>query len=242
MDQIPQYADERLTAELEGRCLYCKCGFGGDVLPSVDHVPSKTLLRKPYPPNLPTVSACVRCNSGFSADEQYVRVFLGCVIAGSTDPDAQTDSGVRVILVRSPALRAEVTAAMREPLPGWPLMWEPDQKRVSNVLVKNARGHLWYEHAQHRADPPNVAYVALETLTDERRGVFENPTDVSAALPEVGSRALARVFSGDTFDGWTLVQDEHYRFAVDHLGNGAVRVRSVISEYLATEVMWAAGP
>lgn len=240
MDQIPQYADERLSAELEGRCLYCECGFGGEIVPSVDHVPSKTLLRKPYPSNLPTVPACVRCNNGFSQDEQYVRVFLGCVIAGSTDPDAQTDSGVRAILVRSPALRAEVTAAMREPLPGEPLMWEPDHARMSTVLVKNARGHLWYEHAQHRPDPPDVAYVALETLTQARREAFENPTDVSAALPEVGTRALARVFSGDTFDGWTFVQDEHYRFAVHHRGDGAVRVRTVISEYLATEVVWAA--
>lgn len=189
-------------------------------------------------PNLPTVAACVDCNNGFSADEQYVRVFLGCVIAGSTDPDAQTDSGVQAILDRSPALRADVTAAIREPLPGWPLMWEPDHARMSNVLVKNARGHLWHEHAEHRADPPRVGYVALENLAEERREMFENPSDLSGVLPEVGTRALARVFSGDTFDGWTFVQDEHYRFAVHHLDDGAIRVRSVISEYLATEVIW----
>lgn len=106
--------------------------------------------------------------------------------------------------------------------------------------MKNARGHLWYEHAEHRPDPPSVVYAALETLTDEHRETFENPLDVSGdVLPEVGTRALARVFSGDTFDGWTFVQDDRYRFAIDHLGIGAVRVRSIISEYLATEVLWS---
>jgi len=241
MDQIPQFADERLSAELEGRCLYCKKAFGDDIVRSVDHCPSKALLLKPYPTNLPTVPSCVSCNSGFSEDEQYVRVFLGCVIAGSADPDAQPDSGVRAALVRAPGLRAGIEAAMRESLfPGDPMMWVPDHKRLSSVLVKNARGHLWYEHAEHRPDPPSVVYAALETLTDEQREAFENPLDVSGdVLPEVGTRALARVFSGDTFDGWTFVQDDRYRFAIDHLGIGAVRVRSIISEYLATEVLWS---
>lgn len=240
VDQIPQYADERLTAELEGRCLHCEKAFGDDIVRSVDHCPSKTLLLKPYPTNLPTVPACVKCNNGFSDDEQYVRMFLECVIAGSADPDAQPDSGVRTALVRATGLRAEIEAAMREPLfPGHPMMWVPDHRRMSNVLTKNARGHLWYEHAAHRPDPPSVGYAALESLNDEQREAFENPPDVSAVLPEVGTRALARVFSGDTFAGWTFVQDGRYRFAIDHLGNGAVRVRSIISEYLATEVLWS---
>lgn len=240
MEQIPPYADERLTAELDGKCLYCERSLdeGGGL--TVDHAPSKAMLRKPYPENLPTVPACAECNNGFSGDEQYVRVFLACVLAGSVDPSAQTDSAVRSALTRDARLQAEMEAAMRETLPGEPTMWEPDQKRLSTVLVKNARGHLWFEHAEHHPQQPTVAYAALESLTDERREAFENPSDVNLeVLPEVGSRALQRVFSGDTFDGWTFVQDDFYRFAIDHLDNGAVRVRSVISEYLATEVRWA---
>lgn len=239
VDQIPQYADERLTAELVGRCLYCGSGFGGEVVRSADHVPSKVLLRKPYPVNLPTVPACVKCNNGFSGDEQYVRVFLGCVIAGSADPDAQSDSGVRATLARSPALHAQMEAAMRDTLPGEPVMWQPDHVRVCNVLVKNARGHLWLEHAELRRNPPDVRYAALEALTDEERATFENPPDVKhGVLPEVGSRALARVFSGDWFDGWTYVQDDQYRFAIDHLDGDTLRVRLVVAEYLAAEVIW----
>lgn len=242
MEQIPSYADERLNDELDGRCLYCERGLseGGGL--AVDHTPSKALLRKPYPENLPTVDACAECNNGFSGDEQYVRVFLACVLVSSADPAAQTDKSVQSALARDARLHAEVVAAMRETLPSEPTMWEPDQKRLSTVLVKNARGHLWYEHAEHRPQQPTVAYAALEALTDERREAFENPSDVNIeVLPEVGSRALQRVFSGDAFDGWTYVQDDFYRFAIDHLDSGAVRVRSVIFEYLATEVLWTEG-
>lgn len=244
MDQIPPYADERLTAELDGKCLYCERNFGKNVLQSDDHAPSRALLQKPYPTNLLTVPSCVECNNGFSGDEQYVRVFLGCVLAGSAEPDAQTDSAVRAALVRDSRLRAQIGKAMRSSgSSDGPVMWVPDHKRLSNVLTKNARGHLWHEHATHRPDPPVVTYAALKSLTDEQRQAFENPPGASSgALPEVGTRALARAFSGDTFDGWTFVQDDRYRFAVDHLETGAVRVRSVICEYLATEVCWTDEP
>lgn len=240
MEQIPQYADERLTAEMQGACLYCERSLGEGGGLAVDHAPSKALLRKPYPENLPTVASCAECNNGFSGDEQYVRVFLACVFVGSADPAAQTDKSVQSALTRDARLRAEMVAAMRETLPGEPMMWEPDQKRLSTVLVKNARGHLWYEHADHRPESPTtVSYMALESLTDDRRQAFENPSDVNIeVLPEVGSRALQRMFSGDAFDGWTYVQDDFYRFAIHHLDGNSVRVRSVISEYLATEVLW----
>lgn len=85
---------------------------------------------------------------------------------------------------------------------------------------------------------PTVAYSALESLTCEQRDLFENPPQVGAALPEVGSRALQRRFSGDWLDGWTFVQDDRYRFAVDYLEVDTVRVRMVIAEYLAGAVVW----
>lgn len=239
MDQIPQHVDERLTAEWDERCLYCGHGFGEERGPSVDHVPSKTLLQSPYPANLPTVPACVECNSGFSGDEQYVQVFLGCVLSGSADPAAQPDARVGEALLRSPSLRARIESSMREPSSeGGAVLWEPERERLETVLAKNARGHLWREHADRRSGEPAVEYLALESLTDEQRERFENPTDVDAVLPEVGSRALQRMFSGDVVDGWTIVQDHRYRYAVDYLEGDTVRVRVVIAEYLAGVVVW----
>ena len=67
MDPRHLFMDERLT----GMCVYC-----GAQPETRDHVPSKVLLDEPYPPELPVVGACEKCNASFSMDEQYLACFL----------------------------------------------------------------------------------------------------------------------------------------------------------------------
>jgi hypothetical protein len=56
--------------------------------------------------------------------------------------------------------------------------------------------------------------------------------------PEVGSRMLTRVVTGqDLRNGWVMVQAGVYRYVV--LQDDGLLVRSVLHEYLATEVHWA---
>jgi len=100
VDEIEEFVDERH----KGWCVHCATGIH-QVESNRDHVPSKSLLRKPYPENLPTVDVCKPCNQKFSADEEYFAAFIGCVLSGSTDPDRQRDLRVRRILTRSPKLR-----------------------------------------------------------------------------------------------------------------------------------------
>lgn len=45
--------------------------FCGKISQSKDHIPSKNLLEKPYPNNLLTIPACIKCNQSFSLDEDY---------------------------------------------------------------------------------------------------------------------------------------------------------------------------
>ena len=56
--------------------------------------------------------------------------------------------------------------------------------------------------------------------------------------PEVGSRMLVRVVSGEGLasGGWIEVEPAHYRYAIDW-GDG-LTVRTVIWDYLATKVRW----
>ena len=67
MDYIDEFVDERQK-------LCCpQCGaWIGEVGSNRDHVPSKVLLRRPYPNNLPVVASCTTCNISFSADEEYL--------------------------------------------------------------------------------------------------------------------------------------------------------------------------
>jgi hypothetical protein len=76
-------------------------------------------------------------------------------------------------------------------------------------------------------------------MTDEQRASFE---DVSASggfagWAEVGSRMMTRQIGGQDMEvGWIVVQPGIYRYAVFQEGN--LTVRSVLRDYLATEVRW----
>ncbi len=62
--------------------------------------------------------------------------------------------------------------------------------------------------------------------------------DHGSAWPEVGSRLLQRLYSGeDMADGWIIVQPGVYVYIV--FEDDGVIVRSIIREYLLTEVRWS---
>ncbi len=86
-------------------------------------------------------------------------------------------------------------------------------------------------------EPEHVWSAPLEDLTSEQRAAFEN-IGSGGLLPEVGSRMLTRVMTGQDLSGdWVIVQDGIYRYAVAQFG--VMLVRSVLFEYLATEVYWS---
>ncbi|UAK37188.1 hypothetical protein K8O93_18760 [Gordonia bronchialis] len=237
MLQITDYTG----ADQYDQCLHCARKL--DAKPTRDHVPSRGLLASPYPDNLPTVDICPECNNGFSDDERYLFLLLDCVLSGSADPNDQSDLRVTERLREAPGLARRIAdqQVLTLPLDDETVWWEPESARINTVIVKNARGHVMYEAGVplHR-QPDLVAFSALSILTAEQRQEFERGAGDSAhgvLLPEVGTRALARAFTPDVVDGWVVVQPSRYRFAVD-TGDSAVRVRSVIREYLATETIW----
>ncbi len=235
MKHIDEFVDDRQKAW----CIHCGNGLAG-LVTNRDHVPSKCLLDKPYPAALPVTEVCRDCNNGFSRDEEYLVAFLGAVLAGSTDPVLQTIPRSANILRRNHKLRERIARAQTTfTTRGGEtrMLWKPEQERVDNVLLKNARGHALFEYGEPMLEPPDRIWsAALETLGPAERATFENATD-GALWPEVGSQMLTRVVTGhDLQDGWVIVQDGVYRYAV--LQDGLMTVRMVIREYLAAEVTW----
>ena len=51
-------------------CIYCNRA----VADTVDDIPPKLLLARPYPDNLLTVPSCFKCNSSFQKHDEYTRV------------------------------------------------------------------------------------------------------------------------------------------------------------------------
>jgi len=105
------------------------------------------------------------------------------------------------------------------------------------VILKNARGHAFFEYGEPMLSSPQHAWcMPLESLTSEQRADFENVSSGNA-WPEVWSRMMTRVLTGQDLSGaWVVVQDGVYRYAVVQIG--VLLVRTVVFEYLATEVSW----
>ena len=235
MKQMEDFSDRRY----KGICIHCGSAWASKPTSS-DHVPTKALLDRPLPANVHVVEICVECNNGFARDEEYFVAFLGAAMAGSTNPEAQMFEAARNVLAGNTRLRREVEAAKKESIgaEGKPrLAWEPVLDRIRSVVVKNARGHVFYELGQPMFEEPcDVWFAPLAVVDKDRLADFLN-VDMGPMWPEVGSRLLQRVVQGTDFvNGWIIVQPEVYVFAV--IETAGVTVRSIIREYLLTEVTW----
>lgn len=221
MKSIPDFVDERHKTW----CIHCGKVLGR-VETNLDHVPSKSLLDRPFPENLPTIRICRSCNTSFSNDEEYFIAFLGSVLAGTADPDHQVVERAEKTLSQNLRLQDEIEAQLRverDSDGNDRVTFVPDIERIRNVVIKNARGHVLFEHGQPaRGEPARIAIEPLQILTPEAVKSFET-IDYGPGWPEVGSRLMSRLVGGEDMraDGWVIVQPHVYRFAV--MDNGRKR-------------------
>jgi len=214
-----------------GRCAYC-----GGAPTTVDHVPARVFLDEPYGANLSTVPACDACNNAASPDECYLACLLECVISGSSEVNGLKRRRIREHLAQDAALAAELAAARTVQSDGAAL-WTVDQVRVDRVVLKLARGHLYFEDALTIPDEPQtVMTVPLPSLSAEQRVAFLTPS-THALWPEIGSRGFLRAAGALAPAGpWIDVQEERYSY---HIERGeALAVRMLLSSYLACSVIW----
>lgn len=236
MELLEEFSDERLRQH----CIHCGVYLAAGAVNS-DHVPSKCLLNRPLPPDPPKVTVCAKCNSNFALDEEYLGVLLAAVLSGDTMPDAGRFPKPAAAMKRNPRLHARIAWARQEQLTLFgehDVLWAPQAERVKRVVVKNARGHLFHElGAASPEDPISVWFLPVARLSPDRRATFERVD--RGLLPEFDSRMLHRVLGIEPpLAGWVDVQCDVYRYAVMQNGD-ALTVRTLIRNYLATEVTWA---
>jgi len=211
---------------------------------------SRAFLDAPFPEHLPGVGACLSCNNGFSADEEYLACLVEAAVAGTTDPKAMRRPSVQRAFARSVKLRARLEAARYEE--AGKTWFAPEQARVLNVVVKLARGHAAFELSQPcREQPASVLCRPLITMSGQEREEFEEPY-FPEILPEVGSRASRRLMviqptlagfgasvpvPGLMLQDWQEVQKDRYSYLATDDG-AEIRVRILIGGYLACDVRW----
>ena len=182
MDQLNSYADDRL---IRG-CIYC-----GSVATTRDHVPSKCLLERPFPPNLPVVGCCETCNQSFSKDEEYFVCLIESILCGSTDPEKIIRPSVAKIMQNSPALRKRIETSRIE-VEGQ-IAFVPEVERIYNVMLKLARGHAAFELSQPcREKPDHFWFGPLSSLSQEEQEMFDS-IHFQQICGELGSRNMQRL-------------------------------------------------
>ena len=243
MDQFRDYSDSRH----KGFCIHCWDRLSPR-RSNRDHVPTKGILNPPYPDNLPVVEVCKDCNLDYSLDEEYLIAFLGSVLSGSTKPDPARFPKASGILAHSPKLRRRIDRSKttwKNSCGDTKILWKPELHRMERVILKNSRGHAFFELGEPMLKKPSsVSVCQIHTMTAQEIDKFENvPHD--SVWPEIGSRMMQRALvvqhgnvpQGVYFEVWQDVQEDVYRYAVIPESD-KIFVRTVIYEYLATEVAW----
>lgn len=252
MEYIEDFSDDRLKAW----CIHCGRA-AQDVELTRDHVPSKSLLSKAVveagaefdkgegglADYLPQVAICKPCNSGFAKDESYLKCVLHAVLAGSLRPHPdQHPKAAKYLRSNRHFVRELELDPRNQPYlfaDTRPFSLHPDRTRIERVVVKNARGHAYHEIGEPLMDYPASVWIKPHfLLSSVERHRFESigASDLDV-WPEVGSRMFVRVAEDENLvGGWVEVEAAHYRYALDW--GGGITVRTVIWDYLATEVRW----
>lgn len=237
MLQINEFVDERQKSW----CIHCQ-QYLSDLLNNRDHVPSKTLLARPYPENLPIVQICKSCNTSFSQDEEYLYLLLESILAGSTDGEFKHNPKIARAFARNPKLKEQINKGKieYETIGGQKnLIWKPQTERINRIILKNARGHVYYELGEPMLNAPDhLSLYPFPTMNKVQRNIFEGSSSEGSFWSEVGSRMMTRAALGElSNNGWIIVQENVYRYTV--LQDGVkLRVKTVMHEYLGTEVIW----
>lgn len=221
MIQRPEYGE----GHPERMCCYC-----GEWADTVDHVPSKVFLDKPYPENLPVVPCCRKCNEQFSSDEEYVAVLLECVRWQTFELEQFKREKIRKIVEHNPLILKTVRETVHPLLDGH-FTIDPANARLNKVLTKLIAGHLRFEGLEQwfLHDGFDITfYQDIHSNQDFYRR-FHSPI-FSGLLPEVGSRALiALAGNGNAGSPWFTVQADKYEYCVAP-DNSEVRI--IIQDFL----------
>lgn len=224
---LKSFADERLVAN----CIHCH-----GLTETRDHCPSLVLLDETHPENLPCLPACARCNRGFSLDEEYFACLIESAKMGAVERSQRPK--IRRIFEHSPALAVRIMQSRKVTHSGetW---FALEEDRITNIVLKLARGHAAYELSEvPDGQPSHLMIKPIHMLSPDAREHFEK-APATSGWPELGSRAMQRMalqLGVPSTSPWVDVQEGRYRYLA--VAEGAILIRIVISGYLACEVIW----
>jgi len=229
MEQYLDYTDERN---------HIGCAFCGEQVSTVDHIPARAFLVKPYPENLCTIDVCAECNNASSQDEEYVAFLLHYLKLLEEGKHEELDKyfNTECNLKKERRLRKEDALFNVFNADAFGTYYlNIDKEAIKRVLIKYAKGHILYELGKRIFDIPNhIAFVFKNQIDDSVMDKFEKIQDCTV-FPEVGSRLLQRIAKYGTND-WVKIQDGRYRYFIGY--SPGISVKIVINELMLGEIIW----
>jgi hypothetical protein len=111
---------------------------------------------------------------------------------GSTDPEKQPNASAARALADSAALRTRIESSRTEYATqggDTRILWKPDMDRMERVVLKNARGHAYFEYGEPMLEAPaNVRLLPLESMPCSTRMTIR-ALSMSETLREIISDA-----------------------------------------------------
>lgn len=207
-------------------CPYCGCELDSSNT-TVDHIPSKVLIDKPYPAELATIPCCRSCNKGFSSDEEYASVLVECVKNQTFNPNAFSRESIKKTVSHTPSLietvRQRVIFESKDRF-----SIDPDDNRFKAVLLKLVKAHLRFEESLFLINSTDIKllFSSIDKMSDLEVSRFAMPFS-SRLLPEVGSRALENlmILQDDNnqpigyYSPWICYQKDTYSYCVASAGD-----------------------
>ena len=224
------------------QCVYC-----GEKANTREHCPSKVFMRKPYPPDLPIVPACEKCNNNFSSDELYTKAFIEAY-------EYYCSYKSKTILSERKEIK-EAQQKFDECISSGKIYFDD---RIARILIKLAICHMAYELTTgYYTDtwmgiPEYVSYTFRPNMQTNEIDSWSRFIPMNDnIIPIVGSRAYNHIYviepvmiaveNGEKLKvpfavmDWIDVQDNYYRY-VCWLDQNHIHVKIVIDEFMFIDI------
>lgn len=203
--------EKKSKAKEPFQCIYC-----GNFADSREHLPSKVFLDEPYPLNLTILPSCVRCNTAYSLDEEFVACFIEVMRSEILGIPIQRGKILK-IFEHTPALYNHIKDIVFSDGEIRKNLGEEYISRFTKVVSKLVCGHLMYEMSEFVNDMKEVKFKWINQLSSQQLNGFFSPVPCDKS-PEIGSRGFENIFisgQGEILDySWETVQENNYRFLV----------------------------